>query len=140
MEGKQRESVTPDAEQSRRFWSKIWDQAVTHREKTDCLWKAKNELGELTVEDDIHIEIKEVRKQIRKMPEKYWNWKSTGSDSVHGYCIKNLCHLLNSTTLQLDRCLQENTSPKWMVAGKIYYHVNKRDAGKKPKHKRLTTN
>ena len=105
MEGNQRESVTPDAELSRRFWSKIWNQAVTQREKTDCLWKAKNELGELTVEDDIHIEIKNLKKQIRKMP----NWKSKGSDSEHGDWIKNLSHLLNSRTLQLDRCLQENT-------------------------------
>ena len=31
LEGTQRESVIPDAEESRRFWSDIWDQAVTHR-------------------------------------------------------------------------------------------------------------
>ena len=42
LEGKQKESVTPDAEQSRRFWNKIWDQAVTRREKTDCLQKAED--------------------------------------------------------------------------------------------------
>ena len=68
LEGAQRESVIPDAEESRRFWSDIWDQAVTHRESTDWLRKVENELGELTVQDDIHIEIKKVRKQIRKMP------------------------------------------------------------------------
>ena len=34
------------------------DQAVTHRENTDWLWKVENELGELTVQDDIYIEIK----------------------------------------------------------------------------------
>ena len=68
LEGAQRESVIPDAEASRRFWSDIWDQAVTHRENTDWLRRVENELGELTVQDDIHIEIKKVRKQIRKMP------------------------------------------------------------------------
>ena len=36
-EGTQRESVIPDAQESRRFWSDIWDQAVTHRENTDWL-------------------------------------------------------------------------------------------------------
>ena len=56
-EGTQRKSVIPDAEESRRCWSDIWDQAVTHRENTDWLRKAENELGELTVQDDIHIEI-----------------------------------------------------------------------------------
>ena len=66
MEGVQRESVVPDAEESRHFWSDIWDQAVTHIENTDWLRRLENELGELTVQDEIHIEIKKVRKQIRK--------------------------------------------------------------------------
>ena len=54
---------------------------MTHRENTDWLKKVENELGELTVQDDIHSEIKEVRKQIRKMP----SWKSSVSDGVQRY-------------------------------------------------------
>ena len=50
--------MVPDAGESRRFWSDIWGQAVTHRENTDWLRKVENELGELTVQDDIHIEIR----------------------------------------------------------------------------------
>ena len=57
LEGTQRESLIPEVEESRRFWSDIWAQALTHRENTDWLRKADNELGELTVKDDIHIEI-----------------------------------------------------------------------------------
>ena len=34
----------------------------------DWLKKAENELGELTVQDDIQIEIKKVRKQILEKP------------------------------------------------------------------------
>ena len=107
LERTQRKSVIPDAEASRRFWSDIRDQAVTHRENTDWLKKVENELGELTVQDDIHSEIKEARKQIRKMP----NWKSSGSDGVQKYWIKNLSNLHNSIALQLDRCLQEYNLP-----------------------------
>ena len=70
--------MIPDAEESRRFWSDIWDQAVMHRENTDWLRRVEIELGELTVQDDIHIEIKKVRKQIRKMP----NWKSLKPDGI----------------------------------------------------------
>ena len=51
---------------------------MTHRENTDWLRKAENELGQLTVQDDIHIEIKKIRKEIRKMP----NQKNPG---VPGY-------------------------------------------------------
>ena len=57
LEGTQTESVIVDAEESRRLWSDIWDQAVTHKENTDWLRKVENQLGELTVQDDIHIEI-----------------------------------------------------------------------------------
>ena len=81
LEGTQRESVIRDAEESKHFWSVIWDQEVTHRENTDWLRKAENKLGELTIQDDIHIEIKKLRKQIRKM----LNWKSPGPDVVQRY-------------------------------------------------------
>ena len=46
------------------------------------------------------------------------NWKSPGPDGVQGYWIKNLRNMHNSIALQLDRCLQENNLPKWMVSGK----------------------
>ena len=38
---------------------------MTLREKTDRLRKAENELEELTAQDDIHTEIKKVRKHIK---------------------------------------------------------------------------
>ena len=87
---------------------------MTHRENTDWLRRVENELGELKVQDDIHIEIKIVRKQIRKMP----NWKSPGLDGVQGYWIKNLSNLHSSISLKLDKCLQENNLLKSMVTGK----------------------
>ena len=107
--------MIPDAEESRRFWIDIWDQAVTHRENTDWLRKVENELGELTVQDDIHIEIK--------------NWKSPGPDGVQGYWIKNLSNLHNSIALQLDRCLQENNLRKWMITGKTLLRIKEIQKG-----------
>ena len=86
----------------------------------------ESELEELTVQDNIHIETKKVRKQIRKMP----NWKSPGPDGVQGYWIKNLGNLHNSIALQLDRCLQENNLPKWMVTGKTLLFIKGIQKGK----------
>ena len=57
LEGAQRESVIPDAEESRSFWSNKWDKTMMHREKTDWWSKVEKKLGELTVQDDIHIKI-----------------------------------------------------------------------------------
>ena len=70
-----------NAEESKHFWSDIWDQAVMDRKNTDWLGKAENGLEELTVQDDIHIGSNKVRKQIRKMP----NWKSPVPDGMKGY-------------------------------------------------------
>ena len=83
--------------------------------------KVENELGELTVQDYIHIEIKKVKKQIRKIP----NCKSLGSDGVQRYWIKSLSNLHNNIALQLRRLLQENNFPKWMVTGKTLLCIKK---------------
>ena len=54
---------------------------MTHGENTDLFRNAENELGELTVQDDIHNEIRKVRKQIRKMRKS----KIPGPDDVQKY-------------------------------------------------------
>ena len=104
LEGAQRESVISDVEESRRVWNDIWDQSVTSRENKVWPRKVENELEEPIVQDGINIEIKKVRKQV-----------SPGPDDVQGYWIKNLSNLHTRIASQLDRCLQENTFPKWMV-------------------------
>ena len=57
LEGTQRESLIPDVEK----------QSLMHRENTDWLRKLENEFKQLTVQDDIHIEIKKLRKHVRKI-------------------------------------------------------------------------
>ena len=71
------------------------------RENTDCLRKVENELEGLTVQDDIHIDIKRVKKQAGKMP----NWQIPGLDGVQAYWINNLRNLHTRIALQLDRCI-----------------------------------
>ena len=81
---------------------------MTQRENTDWLRDSWDELGQLKVQDEIHIEIKKVRKKIRKMP----NWKRPRPDGVQGYWFKILSNLRSSIAVQLNRCLQENSLPK----------------------------
>ena len=67
-----------------------------HRENTDWLRKVENYLDKLTVQDDIHIEAKTLRKLVRKIP----NLENAGPD---GMCRntgpKNLNSLHNETEL-----------------------------------------
>lgn len=121
----EKQTVVPDAEESTRFWSDIWDKPVKHKENPEWLRNVEEELTWLGVQDDIHIEVTKLKKQVRKMP----NWKSPGPDGVQGYWIKNLSNLHGSIAHQLDRCLQENNVPSWMVTGKTLLCVKELEKG-----------
>ena len=63
----ERETVVPDAEESTRFWSYIWDKPVKHKENPGWLRNLEEELTGLGVQDNIHMEVTKLKKQVRKM-------------------------------------------------------------------------
>ena len=125
LDGVERETVVPDAEESARFWSDMWDEPVKHKENPEWLRNMEEEFTGLGVQDNIHIEVTKLKKQVRKMPY----WKSPGPDGVQGYWIKNLNNLPGNIALQLDRCLQENNVPSWMDTGKTLLCVKELEKG-----------
>ena len=125
LDGVERETAVPDGEESTCFWSNIWGKLVKHEENLEWLRNVEDELTELGVQDNIHIEVTKLKTQVRKMP----NWKSPGPDGVQGYWIKNLSNLHGNIALQLDRCLQENNVPSWMVTGKTILCVKELGKG-----------
>ena len=108
---------------------------MKHEENPKWLRNVEEELTGLGVQDNIHIEVTKLKKDVRKMP----NWKSPGPDGVQGYWIKNLSNLHGKIALQLDRCLQENNVPSWMVAGKTLLCVKELEKGNTVANFRLTT-
>ena len=92
----------------------LWGKPVKHKENPEWLRNVEEEFTGLGVQDNIHIEVTKLKKQVRKMP----NWKSPGPDGIQGHWIKNLSNLHGNIALLLDRCLQENNVPSWMVTGK----------------------
>ena len=125
LDGVERETVVPDAEESTRFCSNILGKPVKHKENPEWLRNVEEELTGLGVQVNIHIEVTKLKKQVRKMP----NWKSPGPDGVQEYWIKNLNNLHGNIALQLDRCLQENNVPSWMVTGKTLLCVKELEKG-----------
>ena len=78
----------PDGDESRRFWSSIWNRKVHH--KRDAAWLRylranKND----EKQNDIEITIEMITRQIRKIPK----WKCPGPDGVQGYWLKNFTEL-----------------------------------------------
>ena len=86
LEGKERQTVVPDAEESRIFWNDIWGQPVRHNENAEWLRTLEEELVDIGIQENIQINLIKLKKQITRIP----NWKSPGPDGVQGYWIKNL--------------------------------------------------
>ena len=74
----ERETVVPDAEESTCLWSNIWDKPVKHKENQEWLRNVEEEFTGLGVQDNIHIEVTKLKKDVKKMP----NWKSPVLDGV----------------------------------------------------------
>ena len=74
--------------------------------------------------------VKEILVEQGEMP----NWKTPGPDGVQRYWIKNVSNLHNSIALQLDRCLQENNLPKWMVTRKTLLCIKEIQKGNLVSH------
>ncbi|XP_063604453.1 uncharacterized protein LOC134779729 [Penaeus indicus] len=82
------ESVIPDAEESKKFWSEIWSIEKEHNRQAEWLQDLKREQSNVNM-GDMEITVEMVKTQSRKIP----NWKAPGRDGVQGYWIKQLSSL-----------------------------------------------
>ena len=115
IEGKSKgEAVVPNAEESQKFWSDIWDNPVKHNENSKWLRDLESELANIEQQENITIDIKSLRTKLKKVP----NWKSPGPDGVQGYWLKNFTTLHERIAVQLDQCLKDASVPVWMTTGK----------------------
>ena len=62
LHGVEKETVVPDAEESTRFWSDIWEKPVKHKENPEWLRNVEEDLTGLRVQNNIHIEVMKLKK------------------------------------------------------------------------------
>ena len=112
--GARGESVIPDAEESKKFWSEIWSIEKEHNRQAEWLRDLKREKSNINMED-MEITEEMVKKQCRELP----NWKAPGRDGVQGYWIKKLSSLHGRIANQLNEVISGvGRLPEWMVYGK----------------------
>ena len=105
---------TPDAEESKRFWSGIWSERKQHNNEAEWLKDLKKEMAN-EEQRDIVVDENKVRKQCRKMP----NWKAPGHDGVQGFWLKKLDKLHSRIAEQLNKLLDGTEEiPGWMTYGR----------------------
>ena len=62
------ETVAPDAEQSKEFWSGIWDDSLTHNASAEWLKDVQNEMSGIGKQQDIVLSTEKLKLQLRKVP------------------------------------------------------------------------
>ena len=108
--------MVPDAEESKKFWSGIWDVTVEHNKNAKWLKELENHTHDVPKQLNVKLEINLLKQKLKKMP----NWKGPGPDGVQGYWLKNFIYLHERITFQLDECLQQGYAPDWMNTGRTF--------------------
>ena len=118
------ETVAPDAEQSKEFWSGIWDDPVTHNASTEWLKDVQNEMSGVGKQQNIVLSTDKLKLQLRKVP----NWNGSGPDVVQGYWIKYLTPFHERIVAQLNTILSTACVLHWMTTGRTVWCM--KDPGK----------
>ena len=103
-----------NVEDSKEFWSNIWDNEKEHERNAEWVRELRAEKGNMK-QNDINITTEMINEQVKKIP----NWKSPGPDGVQGYWLKRLTTLHACIAKQMDNIISNREdTPKWMTLGK----------------------
>ena len=109
-----REISKPSADESKKFWSEIWDNKIQHNNAAKWLEELRNNKRSV-VQNDMEITTSMVKQQIKKIP----NWRAPGPDGVQGFWLNKLTSLHERIASQLNDLLHNQTEiPAWMTTGK----------------------
>ena len=111
---RKREISKPNADESKIFWSEIWDNKIQHNNATKWLDELRNNKHSV-VQNGMEITTSMVKQQIKKIP----NWRAPGPDGVQGCWLKKLTSLHERIASQLNDLFHNKTEiPAWVTAGK----------------------
>ena len=103
-----------NAEESKQFWSNIWDNEKEHERNAEWLRELRAEKDNMK-QNDINITTEMIKEQVKKIP----NQTSPGPDGVQGYWLKKLTALHERIAKQMDNIISNREDiPKWMTLGK----------------------
>ena len=78
----------PNAEESKQFWSNIWDNEKENERNAECLRQLRAEKDNMK-QNYINITTEMIKEQVKQIP----NWKSPGPHGLQGYWLQKLTTL-----------------------------------------------
>ena len=106
--------ASPNADEAKEFWSKIWSVDKQHDGDASWLGSVKEKLGGVEQMEDIAVSLEDVKAGIRKMA----NWKAPGPDGVRGFWFKKFQSLHSPMTGALQSLIRLGEVPEWLVKGR----------------------
>ena len=108
--------ATPNADEAREFWGKIWSVDKEHDRDASWLGGVRQSLEwfEVQQQENIVLELGDVKAGIGRMA----NWKAPGPDGVRGFWFKRFPSLHPLILRCLQKCLDCGDVPEWMVKGR----------------------
>ena len=108
------EGAIPNAAESTKFWSGLWDNDVQHNRSAEWLKELKGEATNNAQENAV-ITMEMMKGKVRNLP----NWKAQGTDGVQGYWPKNLTTLHDKIVKQVNDVINNSKHiPAWLTEGK----------------------
>ena len=102
----------PNTDESKNFWSSIWDNEKEHERIAEWLRELKDNMKK----SDTNTTTEMITKQGKKIP----NWKSPGPDGVQGYWLKKLTALHEQIAKEMDNIISNREDiPKWVTLAKM---------------------
>ena len=102
-----------NAEESKQFWSKIWDNEKEDERNAEWLRELRAEKDNMK-QNDININTEMIKEQVKKIP----SWKSPGPDGVQGYWLKKSRALYERIAKPMDNIINNREDiTKWMTLG-----------------------
>ena len=102
----------PNAEESKQFWSNIWDNEKEHGRNAEWLRELRAEKDNMK-QNDMNITTEMLKEQVKKIS----NWKP-GPDGVQGHWLKKLTALHERIAKQMDNIISNREDiPKRMRLG-----------------------
>ena len=105
--------LQPDAKETERFWTKIW-QPKKHNENAEWINNMTKELEGLEEPPKMEIHIDLLKATLKRIS----NWKTPGHDRIHGFWFKKFTSIHSRFALEMNRCLLDAQVPNWMTKGK----------------------
>ena len=106
--------TTPDMDEAKAFWSKIWSVNKQHNGDASWLGDVRNRLSGIQQMEDVVVTLEDVKAGIRKMA----NWKAPGPDGVRGFWFKRFQCLHSPIAEALQSVVDSRDMPEWLVKGR----------------------